>query len=79
MLQFFRTNEYKVMIYRLFLAYLFYFIGRVLFFAYNASVLDVASTLEFFKLCFYGLTFDTTAIFLPQWFIRCVVDATFMD
>lgn len=51
------------MIYRLFLAYLFYFIGRVLFFAYNASVLDVASTLEFFKLCFYGLTFDTTAIF----------------
>ena len=57
-----RINEYKVLGYRIFLAYLFYFFARVLFFIYNSDLLKVDSVLEFFKLCFYGLTFDTTAI-----------------
>ncbi|MDA0880239.1 MAG: LTA synthase family protein, partial [Bacteroidetes bacterium] len=51
------------MIYRLFLAYVFYFISRFLFFVYNSDLLDVDSVSEFFRLCYYGLTFDTTAIF----------------
>ena len=63
MLQFFRTSEYHAMIYRLFLAYVFYFISRFLFFVYNSDLLDVDSVSEFFRLCYYGLTFDTTAIF----------------
>ena len=57
-----RINEYKVLGYRIFLAYLFYFFARVLFFIYNSDLLKVDSVTEFFTLCFYGLTFDTTAI-----------------
>jgi phosphoglycerol transferase MdoB-like AlkP superfamily enzyme len=60
---FFRLNEYKVMIYRLLLAYLFYFIARSFFVIYNFSVLDISSFSEFFSLCYHGLIFDTAAIF----------------
>ncbi len=62
MRSFFRTNEYAVLLYRLSLAYVFYFIARVLFFLYNKSVLNVDSGWEFFRLAYYGLIFDTTAI-----------------
>ena len=57
-----RLNEYKVLFYRLGLAYLFYFIARVLFYLYNADLLHVASLSDFLALCYYGMTFDTTAI-----------------
>ena len=63
MMQFFRTSEYQSMIYRLLLAYVFYFISRFFFFVYNSDLLDVNSVYEFLQLCYYGLTFDTTAIF----------------
>ena len=59
---FFRRQEYIVLLYRLFLAYFFYFIARVLFFVYNYDVLEVNSLSEFFKLSYYGLAFDTAAI-----------------
>lgn len=62
-MSFIRINEYKVMILRLFLAYFFYFIARLLFVLYNFSVLDVSSISEFFSLCYHGLIFDTAAIF----------------
>lgn len=62
MRSFFRINEYGVLLYRLFLAYVFYFIARVLFFLYNQSVLNVDSVGEFFSLSYYGLIFDTAAI-----------------
>ena len=62
-MSFIRINEYKVMILRLLLAYFFYFIARLLFVLYNFSVLDVSSISEFFSLCYYGLIFDTAAIF----------------
>ena len=62
MRSFFRINEYLVLLYRLSLAYVFYFIARVLFFLYNKSVLNVDSIGEFFRLSYYGLIFDTTAI-----------------
>lgn len=62
MRNFFRGNEYKVLAYRLLLAYLFYFITRFLFFIYNASLLKIDSMYEFFRLYYHGLAFDTTAI-----------------
>lgn len=58
----YRINEYLVLIYRILLAYLFYFIARLLFFIYNHSLLGVDSIGEFFKLSYYGIAFDTTAI-----------------
>jgi phosphoglycerol transferase MdoB-like AlkP superfamily enzyme len=57
-----RIEEYKVLAYRLFLAYLFYFFARVLFFLYNSDLLKVDSIGQFFNLCYHGLVFDTTAI-----------------
>jgi phosphoglycerol transferase MdoB-like AlkP superfamily enzyme len=57
-----RLNEYKVLLYRLSLAYLFYFIARVLFYFYNADLLRVESVFDFASLSYYGLAFDTTAI-----------------
>jgi phosphoglycerol transferase MdoB-like AlkP superfamily enzyme len=58
----FRLSEYKVLIYRLFLGYLFYFIARVLFFAYNTHLLAVDNLSTLLKLCYYGMAFDTTAL-----------------
>ena len=57
-----RLNEYKVLFYRLSLAYIFYFFARVLFYIYNFQLLKVDSVTEFLTLCYYGLAFDTTAI-----------------
>ena len=57
-----RLNEYKVLLYRLSLAYLFYFISRVLFYLYNSDLLHIDSVSDFLLLCYYGLAFDTTAI-----------------
>jgi phosphoglycerol transferase MdoB-like AlkP superfamily enzyme len=58
----FRLNEYKVLTYRLLLAYFFYTLARILFYLYNAPSLQVESFFDFASLCFYGLQFDTTAI-----------------
>lgn len=58
----FRVQEYKALAYRLLLAYVFYFIVRVLFLTYNYSLLDVTSVSEFLSLYYHGLAFDTTAI-----------------
>ena len=58
----FRVREYKVLIYRLLLVYVFYFIARALFLFYNFSLLGVDSVSEYFRLYYYGLAFDTTAI-----------------
>ena len=62
MKQHLRLNEYKVLFYRLSLAYVFYFIARVLFYIYNYQLLKVDLLTEFLTLCYYGLAFDTTAI-----------------
>ena len=63
MLNFLRLQEYKVMIYRILLVYLFYAISRFLFFIYNYSLLEIDSIFEYFRLSYHGLAFDTTAIF----------------
>lgn len=62
MLKHWRLNEYKVLLYRIFLAYLFYFLARVLFYVFNAHLLQLDSMTEFLRLSYYGLAFDTTAI-----------------
>lgn len=60
------------MLYRLFLAYLFYFVARLLFVVYNFSILEVSSLSELLKLCYHGLIFDTAAIFyLNSLFVLC--------
>ncbi len=57
-----RLNEYKVLLYRILLAYVFYFFARILFYLFNAKLLKVDSITDFLSLCYYGIPFDTTAI-----------------
>ncbi|RWY50206.1 LTA synthase family protein [Mucilaginibacter gilvus] len=58
----FRPTEYKALLYRLFLGYLFYFIARILFFAFNTNLLAVDDLGTLLKLCYYGVAFDTAAL-----------------
>lgn len=62
MTKYFRTGEYKALFYRLFLAYVFYFLARVLFLVYNFKELKVDSVSDFLSLQYHGMAFDTTAI-----------------
>jgi len=62
MLKHLRLSEYKVLLYRILLAYIFYFFARILFYLFNAALLKVGSLTDFIALCYYGLAFDTTAI-----------------
>ncbi|MFK8285225.1 LTA synthase family protein [Capnocytophaga canis] len=57
-----RLKEYKILFYRLFLVYLFYFFARVCFYLFNKDLISVANVSEFFRLAFYGLLFDSAAI-----------------
>ena len=59
---FYRIQEYKTLFLRISLAYLFYFIARVLFYFYNSNMIIIDSFSEFVNLCIIGLTFDTSAI-----------------
>lgn len=58
----FRLSEYRLLIYRILLGYLFYFIARVLFFAFNTHLFAVDGIWALLRLCFYGIAFDTTAL-----------------
>jgi phosphoglycerol transferase MdoB-like AlkP superfamily enzyme len=51
-----------VLFLRIVLAYLFYFFARILFYLYNTNLIKVDSAIDFIKLCWHGLAFDTTAI-----------------
>ena len=59
---FYRIQEYKILFFRVFLAYLFYSLARVLFYFYNKNIIIIDSFSEFFNLFLIGLTFDTSAI-----------------
>ena len=59
---FYRIQEYKILFFRVFLAYLFYSLARVFFYFYNNNIIIIDSFSEFFNLCLIGLTFDTSAI-----------------
>jgi len=58
-----RIQEFRVLLYRFSLGYLFYFIARSLFVLFNSDLLELNSFTDFVLLCFYGLTFDTAALF----------------
>ena len=80
MQQHLRLNEYKVLFYRLSLAYVFYFFARILFYIYNFRLLQVGSISDFMSLCYYGLAFDTTAILYANLlFIVCSVFPIFKN
>ena len=57
-----RTEELKTLLYRLFLAYMFFSVSRVLFLYYNLDLIKVTSFSEGLYLCYLGLRFDTTSI-----------------
>lgn len=57
-----RVNEYKVLLYRIFLVYVFFTISRLLFIFFNSELLHIESSGQLLRLCFYGLRFDTTII-----------------
>ena len=57
-----RYSEYKTMFYRILLAYLFYFIARILFFIYNINLIKFDGITDVVSLCYHGLAFDTTSI-----------------
>ena len=48
--------------YRIVLSYFFFFIARILFIYFNNDILKIESINEIFRLCYYGLRFDTSAI-----------------
>jgi phosphoglycerol transferase MdoB-like AlkP superfamily enzyme len=58
----FRFNEYKVLLYRIGLAYLFYMIARLLFFGYNKNLIKIDAASDLIALSYHGLAFDTTTI-----------------
>ena len=57
-----RVNEYKVLLYRILLVYLFFTTSRLLFIFFNSELLHIESSGQLLRLCFYGLRFDTTII-----------------
>ena len=69
-IEFFKTNmkrfprfeEYKVVGYRILLAYFFYTIARLLFFFYNRNLIQIDGVTDIVSMCYHGLTFDTASI-----------------
>jgi len=57
-----RFDEYKVLFYRILLAYFFYFIARILFFVYNSNLIQIDGVTDIVSMCYHGLAFDTTSI-----------------
>ncbi|KAA2224463.1 LTA synthase family protein [Chryseobacterium sediminis] len=57
-----RKQEVLALVYRIFLAYVFYQIARFLFWYFNKDLIKVDSVSEYIKLAFHGTAFDTTAI-----------------
>lgn len=57
-----RFQEILTLLYRLFLAYFFYQVARLLFWVFNKNLIPVDGLGEYLKLAYHGLVFDTTAI-----------------
>jgi phosphoglycerol transferase MdoB-like AlkP superfamily enzyme len=57
-----RFEEYKVVGYRILLAYVFYTIARLLFFFYNRNLIQIDRVTDIVSMCYHGLTFDTASI-----------------
>ncbi len=57
-----RLQETLLLFYRIFLAYFFYQIARLLFWFFNRNLIKIDSLGEYLSICFHGVAFDTTAI-----------------
>ncbi|MCZ2085578.1 MAG: LTA synthase family protein, partial [Flavobacteriales bacterium] len=57
-----RFQEIFALIYRIFLAFFFYQIARLLFWFFNKDLIAVDSVSEYLNLAYRGIAFDTTAI-----------------
>lgn len=57
-----RFEEYKVVFYRILLAYVFYTIARLLFYFYNRNLIQIDGVTDIVSMCYHGLTFDTASI-----------------
>jgi len=57
-----RKQEILALIYRIFLAYVFYQIARLLFWFFNKNLIPVDSFSEYLNIAYRGIAFDTTAI-----------------
>lgn len=58
----YRLGELKLLLYRLGLAYIFYFLARVLFIFFNNHLIQISDISTFFDVAIYGLAFDTAAL-----------------
>ncbi len=80
MVTFSRKNEILVLLYRILLVYVFYFVARVLFYVFNSKMFEIESVGSFFKICFYGLLFDTSAmLYVNSLFIVASVIPLFIN
>ena len=57
-----RFQEIFALLYRIFLAFFFYQIARLLFWFFNKNLIPVDSVSEYLNLAYHGIAFDTTAI-----------------
>lgn len=58
----FRLQEIGVLFYRIFLAFVFYQVARLLFWFFNKNLIRIDSVSDYFNIAYHGTAFDTTAI-----------------
>ena len=58
----FRLQEIGVLFYRIFLAFVFYQVARLLFWFFNKNLIRIDSFSDYFNIAYHGTAFDTTAI-----------------
>ncbi len=58
----FRLQEIGVLFYRIFLAFVFYQVARLLFWFFNKNLIRIDSVSDYFTIAYHGTAFDTTAI-----------------
>ena len=58
----FRKQEVLILCYRIFLAFVFYQIARLLFWFFNKDLIKIDGVTDYLSLAYHGIAFDTTAI-----------------
>ena len=58
----FRLQEIGVLFYRIFLAFVFYQVARLLFWFFNKNLIRIDSVSDYLTIAYHGTAFDTTAI-----------------
>ncbi len=57
-----RLREIGVLFYRIFLAFVFYQLARLLFWFFNKDLIKIDSLSEYLRISYHGTAFDTTAL-----------------